>query len=98
MVAWFLLMFLLMASARGAFSASTKLCAREVTSIPDPLPSLLIIPALVLAADAVVLVVVLPDVLEVDPLVFVELLLVLLVVLGVVDEVDEDTEVTMGVD
>ena len=50
-----------------------------------------------LAADAVVLVVVLPDVLEVDPLVFVELL-VLLVVLGVVDEVDEDTEVTMGVD
>jgi hypothetical protein len=59
---------------------------------------LLIIPALVLAADAVVMVVVLPDVLEVDPLVFVELLLVLLVVLGVVDEVDEDTEVTMGVD
>ena len=58
---------------------------------------MLIIPALVLAADAVVLVVVLPDVLEVDPLVFVELL-VLLVVLGVVDEVDEDTEVTMGVD
>ncbi len=50
-----------------------------------------------LAADAVVLVVVLPDVLEVDPLVFVELL-VLLVVLGVVDEVDEDIEVTMGVD
>jgi len=51
----------------------------------------------VLAADAVVLVVVLPDVLEVDPLVFVELL-VLLVVLGVVDEVEEDTEVTMGLD
>lgn len=58
---------------------------------------MLIIPALVLAADAVVLAVVFPDVLEVDPLVFVELL-VPLVVLGVVDEVDEDTEVTMGVD
>ena len=90
-------MFLLIASVRGAFSASTRLFASVVTSIPEPLPNLLIIPALVLAADAVVLVVVLPDVLEVDPLVFVELL-VLLVVLGVVDEVDEDTEVTMGVD
>jgi len=90
-------MFLLIASVRGAFSASTRLCASVVTSIPEPLPNLLIIPALVLAADAVVLAVVFPDVLEVDPLVFVELL-VPLVVLGVVDEVDEDTEVTMGVD
>ena len=86
-------MFLLMASARGARSASTKLCASEVTSIPDPLPNLLMIPALVLAAEAVVLVVVLPEVLDVDVLELAELLL--LVVLGVVDEVEEDTEVTI---
>lgn len=31
-------MFLLIASARGAFSASTKLCAKEAVSIPEPLP------------------------------------------------------------
>jgi hypothetical protein len=52
------------------------------------------IPALVLAADAVVLVEVLPEVLDVDVLELAELLL--LVVLGVVDEVEEDTEVTIN--
>jgi len=52
------------------------------------------IPALVLAAEAVVLVVVLPEVLDVDVLELAELLL--LVVFGVVDEVEEDTEVTIN--
>jgi hypothetical protein len=79
-------MFLLMASARGAFSASTKLCASDVTSIPDPLPSLLIIPALALAAVA--LAAVLEEVLD-------ELLLELTLVLVVEDDVEEDTEVTI---
>jgi len=86
----FLLIFLLIASARGAFSASTRLWVSAVISMPEPLPSLLMMPAL--APVLVVLVVVL--LVELVPLV----LDVLLVVLGVVDEVDEDTEVTMGVD
>ena len=78
-----------MASTRGAFSASTKLCARVVTSMPDPVPNLLIIPALVLAAEVVELVVAVLDEVAVDVLALAELLL------GVVDEVEEDTEVTM---
>ena len=44
--------------------------------------------------SGVVLVVVLPEVLDVDVLELAELLL--LVVLGVVDEVEEDTEVTIN--
>jgi len=60
-----------------------------VTSIPDPVPNLLIIPALVLAAEVVELVVAVLDEVAVDVLALAELLL------GVVDEVEEDTEVTM---
>ena len=74
-----------MASVRGAFSASTKLWASDVTSIPEPLPSLLIIPALVLAALVVLVVLVL----ELDP----EVLVV--AVDPVVDVEDDVTEVTI---
>ena len=74
-----------MASVRGTFSASTKLWASDVTSMPEPLPSLLIIPALVLAA----LVVLVELVLVLDP----EVLVVALDPVVVVEE--DDTEVTM---
>jgi hypothetical protein len=57
--------------------------------MPDPVPNLLIIPALVLAAEVVELVVAVLDEVAVDVLALAELLL------GVVDEVEEDTEVTM---
>jgi len=80
--------FLFIASVRGAFSASTKLCARVVTSMPEPLPSLLIIPALVLAALALLVELVLVLlVLELE---------VLVVALDPAVEVEvDDTEVTM---
>lgn len=72
----------MIASVRGAFSASTKLCASVVTSIPEPLPSLLIIPALALAALAV--------------LEELEVLVLLDEVVELASEVvEDDTEVTM---
>ena len=82
-VAWFLLMFLLIASVRGDFSASTKPCASDATSIPEPVPSLLMIPAFALVLALLVAAVL--ELLEVP---------VLAVVL--VDDVDEDTDVTMA--
>ena len=48
-------MFLLMASARGAFSASTRLWASVVTSMPEPLPNFVIMLALAVAPESVVL-------------------------------------------
>ena len=82
-VAWFLLIFLFIASARGDFSASTKPCASDATSIPEPVPSLLMMPALALVLALLVAAVL--ELLEVP---------VLAVVL--VDDVDEDTDVTMA--
>jgi len=64
-----------------------------VTSIPDPVPNLLIIPALVLAAEVVELVVAVLGEVAVD-----ELALLTLIVLEAVDEVEEDTEVTIDLD
>jgi len=64
-----------------------------VTSIPDPVPNLLIIPALVLAAEVVELVVAVLGEVAVD-----ELALLTLLVLEAVDEVEEDTEVTIDLD
>ena len=77
----------MIASVRGAFSASTKLCAREATSIPEPLPSLLIIPALALAA----LVALVLELLVLEP----EVLVVPLEEPVAVDVVDDVTEVTI---
>ena len=57
-------MFLLMASARGAFSASTRLWASVVTSMPEPLPNFVIMLALAVAPESVVLLVLLVVVVE----------------------------------
>ena len=69
-MASFFLMFLLMASARGALSASTKLCAREAVSIPEPLPrafnTFWPLAALLVALLVLLLVLVEADELEVD--------------------------------
>jgi len=77
----------LMASVRGAFSASTRLWASVVTSMPEPLPNFVIMLALAVAPESVVL-------LDLDP----DVLLVLLVVVVelVVDGVEDDTDVTMA--
>jgi len=66
----FLSILLLIAFALGARSASTRLCAREVVSIPEPVPNLLItlaFAAVALEADVLVVldvldVLVVPDV------------------------------------
>ena len=79
-------MFLLMASARGAFSASTRLWASVVTSMPEPLPNFVIMLALAVAPESVVLVVLLDVLLE----------LLVVVVELVVDGVEDDTDVTMA--
>ena len=74
---------------RGTFSASTKLWASDVTSMPEPLPSLLIIPAFVLAALVVLVEL---DVLELDP----ELPVLLVVAVDPTDVLEDDeTEVTI---
>ena len=86
-------MFLLMASVRGAFSASTKLWASVVTSMPDPLPNLLIMLALAAVPEVVVLDVLAVVLLVVEPAVLLELLEVVVEV--AVDGVEDDTEVTM---
>ncbi len=52
----FFAIFLLIAAARGARSASTKLPAKELVSIPEPAPNLLVtldLDALVEAVDEV---------------------------------------------
>ncbi len=81
---------MLMASVRGAFSASTRLWASVVTSMPEPLPNFVIMLALAVAPESVVLVVLL----DLDPDVLLELLVV--VVELVVDGVEDDTDVTMA--
>ena len=75
---------------RGAFSASTKLCASEVISMPEPLPSLLIIPDLTSAALLALVELVL-EVLVLEP----EVLVVPLEEPVAVDVVDDVTEVTI---
>ena len=45
-------MFLLIAAARGARSASTKLPAKELVSIPEPEPNLLVMLALAALVEA----------------------------------------------
>ena len=70
-----------MASARGAFSASTRFSANEAVSIPEPAPNLLTTADFALAAEAAV-----------PPAVVVLLVEALLVA----DPVAEVTEVTRG--
>ena len=84
--AWFLLIFLLIASARGAFSASTKFCASDWISIPEPAPILETIFAAELVAGL--------DVADV-PVLLDEPELVEVAGTAVVDDVDDETLVTM---
>lgn len=76
-------MFLLIACARGAFSASTKLCASAAESIPEPLPKAFITFWPV------------ADLLSVVELL--ALLVLLVVDVLVVDDVDVETDETMVV-
>lgn len=52
MTASFLMMFLLIASARGALCASTKACASDWVSMPEPAPMELMIFAAAVAPEA----------------------------------------------
>jgi hypothetical protein len=83
-----------MASVRGAFSASTRLWASVVTSIPEPLPNLFITLALAAAPEVVVLDVVPVVLVVVEPDVLLELLEVAVEL--AVEGVEEDTDVTMA--